>query len=118
MGTGTGGLSTGGSVSTTGGSSTGGQLTTTGGTGSGGAPGFGGTAGAATGGLPNTTTGGSTTGGQVGLPGDPPQDAGCSCTVPARPAGGNAQLIAVLGAALALARRRNRVTERPRARTR
>jgi MYXO-CTERM domain-containing protein len=101
-----------GMAGTTGGT-TGGMVATTGGvptTGTGGAPGFGGNVGAGSGGLAPTTGGASpSTGGQVTLPpSDAGNDSGCSCTVPARPAGGNAQLIALLGAALAFTRRRQR----------
>jgi hypothetical protein len=112
MGT-VGGTSSGGMVGASGGS-TGGVVSTTGGatgTGTGGAPGFGGTTGAGTGGLP-PATGGTATGGGNTLPPDSPTDSGCACTVPVRPTGGNVRLIALLGAALAFARRRGRQRRR------
>ncbi|HWA73024.1 MAG TPA: hypothetical protein VG937_11835 [Polyangiaceae bacterium] len=114
----TGGTNASGAAGMTGtGGTTGGAVATTGGvpnSGTGGAPGFGGNVGTGTGGLPPTTGGTApSTGGQVGLPpSDPGNDSGCSCTVPARPAGGNAQLIALLGAALAFTRRRKRQQRR------
>lgn len=94
-----------------------GGLPSSGGSGSGGAPGFGGTTGPGNGGIPATSAG-APSAGLPGVPGVPPVDAGCACSVPARSEGAHKQLMALLGAgvAVALARRRRGVRPKRRAR--